>query len=108
MRILLTSLNVPGYEVTFDALSRSSKNRIRKLLEEVVANGGRAAGAAGYVHPVIRVKIASYLHKAVGREIAHFDYELVDWMNTEGALWSRTDGGGDDDGEPAPWATKAA
>jgi hypothetical protein len=100
--IELQSLDEPGYAVTFTALGVSNANRVRALLEEAVVHLGTDAGQAGFIHPVIFVKAGHYFHQTQGREIFHFDYELVDWMTDGGDLWSKRKGGGGK-AASAPW-----
>jgi hypothetical protein len=103
MRIVLTSLDVPGYEATFDALGKSSANRIRNLIGDVITNREAEAGEAGFVHPVIKVTVDTYFHQAVGREISCFGYELIDWMNDAGELWNGSGGESGGSAAAAPW-----
>jgi hypothetical protein len=86
-RIVLTARDDPQVNITFDALGRSNANRIRALLEDLIVHLDTEAGQLGYIHPVIRVFSGHYFHKEQGREIYHFDYEIVGWMNDPGDLW---------------------
>ena len=86
MRVTLTSLNIPGYEVDFDAMGKSSRNRVRDLRAKILANLDTEIGAAGYVHPVMHVLVPNYFHKGQGRKIFHWDYELLGWMSDDGEL----------------------
>ena len=86
IRIVLSSLDEPGFEVTFDALGKSSANRVKNLLGDVITHYDGPDGAAGYVHPTIRVKVSAYLHQSLGREISHFDYEICGWIDDNGQM----------------------
>jgi hypothetical protein len=87
--IKLSSLDEPGYELTFTAMGISNENRLRALLEEAIANFDTEGGQAGYVHPVVLITPGHYFHQTQGREIFHFDFTTCDWMNGNGDLWSK-------------------
>ena len=109
--IVLTSLDEPGFEVTFTASRQvASANRVRGLLEDALAHFGSAEGQAGYVHPVIRVTAEILRPQSTDRTIYHFGYEVVDWLRDNGSLASKAGPqiGGPDGGAAAPWATEAA
>jgi hypothetical protein len=103
IRIVLTSLDEPGYEVTFDALGKSSANRVRNLLGDVITHYSTEEGAAGFVNPVIRVKVGSYMHQSLGREISHWDYVIVAWVNDNGKAPSKAPKPTPED---APWGAE--
>ena len=118
LRIVLTNLDEPGHVVTFDALGKSSANRLRQLYWDTLANLDTEIGERGYVHPVIKARAGSYFNREQSREIFHFDYVIVDWLrdgegDPEGAdnggsngpiLWSAAKQ--DEPTEEAPWAVE--
>jgi hypothetical protein len=99
VRIYLTDLDEPGYEVKFDALGKSNANRVRQLFYDSLAHLDTEEGLAGFVHPVIRAFSGHYFHKVQGREIFHLDYEIIDWLSDDdngglakaGRRWRRVD-----------------
>ena len=102
VRIELTSLDEPGYAVTFDALGKSNANRVRQLFYDALAHMDTEAGKLGYVHPVIEVFAGNYFHREQGREIHHFDYRIVDWLyDGDEAIEVAPDGSG---GPPLLWS----
>ncbi len=81
--IVLTSLDEPGFHVTLPA-SKSSANRVGNLLENAIVHCESAQGRAGFVHPVINFKVSKYYNTKYKRDVYHFDYDLVDWLHTDG------------------------
>jgi len=92
--ITLTDLDEPGNGYEFQPSGVCSANRIRSLGEESIVHIGTEDGQAGFVHPVILIRDESFEHKTLGREIHHFGYVIVDWLDDNGRLASENQGGG--------------
>lgn len=119
VEIGLSSIDEPGFKLTFTAWGPSNANRIGALLDKAITHLGSADGQAGFVHPVVVVKSGSYLHKTYGT-VHHIDFDLVDWLNLDGKtlLSERGDGIGiaatkaefteRAAEEPAPWDDEPA
>ena len=91
--ITLCSTIEKGFNVTFTSWSVSHDNRIRRLLENLLAQSETPAGQQGFLHPVIKLKAGSYHSAKKGGMLYHFDYELVDWLHNDGLTFlSKSDG----------------
>lgn len=106
--IVLTSLDEPGFNLTFTSWGKSSANRVGTLLEKAIVHCESPDGDAGFIHPVILVKSSKYHNKTFRRDVHHFDFDLIDWLHADGKTLLSQHGGAiadqsaDEDG-PAPW-----
>lgn len=82
--LVLNSIDEPGFKLTFTAWGVSSANRIRNLLDTAILHTESPEGAGGYIHPVVIVKAGKYYNKKFKRDVWHFDYDVVDWLHTDG------------------------
>lgn len=103
----LSSIDEPGFKLTFTAWGASSANRIGNLLDKAITHLGSADGQSGFVHPVVVIKSGSYHNKKWAKTIHHIDFDVVDWLNVDGKtlLSERAEAAiGNDAGEErAPW-----
>jgi hypothetical protein len=114
--ITLNSIDEPGFSLVFTAWSVSSANRVRNLLEQAVVHAETPEGAGGFVHPVIVPKSGHYPLKGFtnqetgevvpARDVHHFDFDIVDWLHTDGKTLLSQHGGAieaPNGEERAPW-----
>lgn len=103
--IALSSIDEPGFKLTFTAWGPSNANRIGNLLDTALLHMRSPDGQRGFVHPVVAVRSGSYKHKTYGT-IHHIDFDVVDWLSKDGKTLLSQAGGAvapPDDEDPAPW-----
>lgn len=101
--VSLSSIDEPGFKLTFTAWGPSNANRVGNLLDTAIVHLQSPDGQSGFIHPIVVVKSGSYKHKTYGM-IHHIDFEVVDWLHTDGQqLLSDRGGAIGEVREPAPW-----
>lgn len=80
----LNSVDEPGFNLVYTAWGVSSANRVRNLLEQALNHVNTPDGQGGFVHPVIVPKAGMYRSKKYKRDVWHFDFDVVDWLHTDG------------------------